>query len=56
MKQLMARFIRRDEGQDLVEYAFLVAFVALLVIAGVTALGTNLNVFYDSISSLPSSS
>ncbi len=32
-----------------------VAFVALLVIVGVTALGTNLNLFYDSISNLPSS-
>ena len=56
MKQLIARFIRNDEGQDLVEYAFLVAFIALLVIVGVNALGSNLNIFYDSISNLPSSS
>ena len=56
MKQMISRFFRNDEGQDLVEYAFLVAFIALLVIAGVTALGTNLNVFYDSISSLPGAS
>ncbi len=55
MKNLIRRFIKNDEGQDLVEYAFLVAFIALLVIIGVTALGTNLNLFYDSISNLPSS-
>ena len=30
MKNLIQRFIREEEGQDLVEYAFLLVFIALL--------------------------
>jgi Flp pilus assembly pilin Flp len=29
MKQLMMRFVREEEGQDLVEYTLLLAFVCL---------------------------
>ena len=29
MKQLMNRFVREEQGQDLVEYTLLLAFVAL---------------------------
>jgi Flp pilus assembly pilin Flp len=32
MKNLIQRFIREEEGQDLVEYAFLIVFIALLMI------------------------
>ena len=49
MKHLISRFFKNDEGQDLVEYAFLVALIAIAVILAVTALGTNLNRFYNSI-------
>jgi Flp pilus assembly pilin Flp len=51
MKQFIARFVKNDEGQDLVEYAFLVGFIALAVIAAVTILGTTLNNFYQTIAS-----
>ena len=44
----MARF-EREEGQTMVEYAFLVAFIAVVVLAGVTLLGTNLLAFFNSI-------
>jgi Flp pilus assembly pilin Flp len=36
MKNLMLRFIREEEGQDLVEYAFLIVFIALLITATLT--------------------
>ncbi len=49
MKHLISRFFNNDEGQDLVEYAFLVALIAIAVILAVTALGTNLNTFYNKI-------
>jgi len=49
MKHLISRFFKNDEGQDLVEYAFLVALIALAVIVAVTLLGTNLNLFYNRI-------
>jgi Flp pilus assembly pilin Flp len=37
MKNLMLRFIREEEGQDLVEYAFLIVFIALLITATLQA-------------------
>jgi pilus assembly protein Flp/PilA len=49
MKQLMKRFVREDEGQDLIEYVLLASFIAAGVILGATALGTNLNTWYNSV-------
>ena len=46
MKNLIQRFIREEEGQDLVEYAFLVGLIALAAYLGVTALGTVINTYY----------
>jgi pilus assembly protein Flp/PilA len=42
MKNLFVRFVREDDGQDLTEYAMLVAFIAFIVLAGVTLFGQNL--------------
>ena len=56
MRQLLVRLVKGEEGQDLVEYAFLVAFIALLVTAGVTLVGTNLNTFYTGIANMPGGS
>jgi pilus assembly protein Flp/PilA len=39
----------REDGQTMVEYAFLVAFIAIVVLAGVQLLGTNLLSFFSSI-------
>ena len=50
MKNLIARFVREDEGQDLVEYALLIAFIALACIIGLQQLGTAINQTYSSIS------
>jgi pilus assembly protein Flp/PilA len=41
--------LEREDGQTMVEYAFLVAFIAVVVLAGVTLLGTNLLAFFNSI-------
>ena len=49
MSQLVAfvnKFARNEEGQDLLEYALLVALIALVAIAAVTAAGTSVaNIF-----------
>jgi len=50
MKYLITRFVREDEGQDLVEYALLIAFIALACIIGLQQLGTAINQTYNSIS------
>jgi Flp pilus assembly pilin Flp len=44
---MLARFIRDDQGQDLIEYVLLGSFVAIAALAGATALGTNLNDWYS---------
>jgi pilus assembly protein Flp/PilA len=51
MKNLVGPFIREDEGQDLVEYALLITFIALACIIGMQQLGTAINNRYNSISS-----
>jgi pilus assembly protein Flp/PilA len=38
-----------EDGQTMVEYAFLVAFIAIVVLAGVQLLGTNLLSFFSSV-------
>jgi Flp pilus assembly pilin Flp len=43
MKNLLVRFIREDQGQDLIEYAFLAVFIALAVSLGLTAVATGVN-------------
>jgi pilus assembly protein Flp/PilA len=47
MQNLIARFVREEEGQDLIEYAMLATLIALVVGIGAGALGTNLNTWYD---------
>ncbi len=40
---------RRDEGQDLAEYALLISLIALVAIAGVTLLGDRVNQIFNAI-------
>jgi pilus assembly protein Flp/PilA len=51
MKNLILHFVREDEGQDLVEYALLITFIALACIIGMQQLGTAINNKYQTISS-----
>ncbi|MGA9060131.1 MAG: Flp family type IVb pilin [Terracidiphilus sp.] len=43
--------MNREEGQDLVEYALLVALIALAVITGVKNVATAVNTVFNTISS-----
>ena len=43
MKNLMQRFIREEDGQDLIEYAFLAAFIAIVALVAVKLVGTGVN-------------
>ena len=42
MKQFMVRFVREEQGQDLVEYTLLLAFVALASAALFINAGTSI--------------
>lgn len=46
---LWTRFWADDSGQDLAEYALLVALIALVVIGAVTLLGTQINTVFTNI-------
>jgi Flp pilus assembly pilin Flp len=41
--EFFSRVVREEEGQDLVEYAILLAFIALACVTAVTALGTSIS-------------
>ena len=45
---LIAR-LHNEEGQTLVEYAFLVAFIAIVVLAAVVLLGTSISSLFNSV-------
>jgi pilus assembly protein Flp/PilA len=48
MNQVRA-FVRDEEGQDLLEYALLVALIALVAVVGITAAGKNVNTIFGDI-------
>ena len=50
MKHLM-KFLKDEEGQDLVEYALLLTFLALTAISILPALGSSVNVVFSSSAS-----
>jgi len=41
--------VRREEGQDLLEYALLVALIALVCVGAITLAGSNVNTIFGSI-------
>ena len=49
VKQIVVRFVRDEQGQDLIEYALLASFVSLLAIVGAGLLGTALNNWYGKV-------
>jgi pilus assembly protein Flp/PilA len=50
MKNLIARFVREEEGQDLVEYALLLALIALAAVVAMNLLGGAINLKYEQAS------
>lgn len=46
---LMARWLAREEGQDLAEYGLLVVLIAVVVVLGVSLLGQQILAFYQQI-------
>jgi pilus assembly protein Flp/PilA len=56
MLELLKNFWKEEEGQDLVEYALLLVFIALVVMVALTGLGGQVNsVFLSATSALSGS-
>jgi len=49
MKNLLVRFIREEEGQDLIEYALLAALLAVALTAGITTLKGQIGTVFTSV-------
>jgi pilus assembly protein Flp/PilA len=49
MMTLVRRLWSEDDGQDLIEYALLAAFIALAAIAGMTALGKGIDQMFKDV-------
>jgi pilus assembly protein Flp/PilA len=49
MKNLLINFLKEEDGQDLVEYALIVAAVGLALISTVSQLGQAISSLYTSI-------
>lgn len=49
MKNLFNRFVRDEQGQDLIEYALLAGFISLVAVAAITAVGTGLKDVYEDL-------
>jgi pilus assembly protein Flp/PilA len=47
--RLLNSFRREDDGQDLLEYALLVALIAIVAVAAVTAAGLKVDAIFDEI-------
>jgi pilus assembly protein Flp/PilA len=49
MKTLIARLIREDEGQDLIEYALLLGIIVVGTIGLITAIGGKVNTYFGNL-------
>ncbi len=49
MSEMLRRWIREDEGQDLIEYALLAGFISLAAVLAIIAVGSALNTRYGDI-------
>jgi Flp pilus assembly pilin Flp len=47
MMRLLTQLFRQDDGQDLIEYALLAAFVSLVATAAITFIGVRVNSWYE---------
>jgi len=50
MKNLFARFVREENGQDLIEYSLLAAIIAVGAIATMTTVSSNINSVFGKVS------
>jgi pilus assembly protein Flp/PilA len=50
MRLLLKRFVADESGATAIEYGLIAALIAVVIITGVTAVGTNLSATFTSVS------
>jgi Flp pilus assembly pilin Flp len=48
--QALSRFLRNEDGQDVVEYGLLIATIAIVVLIGVGIFGSSINAWFQNLS------
>ena len=51
MKNLLERFVREEDGQDIIEYALLAAFISICAVLIITAIGPSVSYRYSQVAS-----
>jgi len=49
MKNLLVRFVREDEGQDIIEYGLLAAFISVVAWLTLQAIGQDVTTMYSDV-------
>ena len=49
MKKLIARFVREEEGQDIIEYALLAGFISVSGYLILQSIGGDVNTLYTNV-------
>jgi pilus assembly protein Flp/PilA len=47
--EIMRRLVQEEEGQGMVEYALIIALIAVVAAVGLTALGPKIDAMFDAI-------
>ena len=55
MKNLFVRFVREEEGQDIIEYALLAAFISIVAYTLLGTIGEDVNTIYSVVGDATSS-
>ena len=50
MRKLLQNFLKNESGATAIEYGLIAALIAVVIITGVTAVGTSLNATFNGIS------
>ena len=51
MKALVARFVREESGQDLIEYGLLIGIITAAAITAIQAIGPKVGNYYSNLNS-----
>jgi pilus assembly protein Flp/PilA len=45
----IARFLREEDGQDVVEYGLLIATIAIVVLIGISVFGNSISAWFNTL-------
>ena len=49
LKNLLARLVRDEQGQDVIEYALLAAFISIVAATTIQLIGTDVKTIYSNV-------